>query len=63
MNPPSQLLTLDSNVLVAALKDDEHCNAKCIEILEKVPDKFLLAEPVSFIRKSVVRWQEKLGKQ
>ncbi|MGB9854200.1 MAG: type II toxin-antitoxin system VapC family toxin [Candidatus Bathyarchaeales archaeon] len=45
MNPPSQLLTLDSNVLIAALKDDEPYSTNCIEILEKVPDKFLLTEP------------------
>ncbi len=45
MNPPSQLLTLDSNVLIAALKNDEPYSAKCIAILEKVPDEFLLTEP------------------
>lgn len=45
MNLPSRLLTLDSNVLIAALKDDEPHSAKCAEILEKVPDKFILTEP------------------
>lgn len=45
MNPPSRLLTLDSNVLIAALKNDEPYSAECIEILEKVPDKFILTEP------------------
>ncbi len=45
MSPPSRLLTLDSNVLIAALKNDEPYSAKCIEILEKVPDEFLLTEP------------------
>lgn len=45
MKPPSRLLTLDSNVLIAAIKDDEPYNERCIEILNKVPDKFILTEP------------------
>jgi predicted nucleic acid-binding protein len=39
------LLTLDSNVLVAALKEDEQYSRKCSEILSEVPDSFILTEP------------------
>ncbi|MGB9741073.1 MAG: type II toxin-antitoxin system VapC family toxin [Candidatus Bathyarchaeia archaeon] len=45
MNPPSRLLTLDSNVLIAALKEDEPYSEKCMRILNNVPDSFILAEP------------------
>jgi predicted nucleic acid-binding protein len=38
-------LTIDSNVLIAALKEDESYNQKCSEILGKVPDDFILSEP------------------
>lgn len=41
----SRLLTLDSNILVAALRRDEIHSQKCLEILSKVPDTFVLAEP------------------
>jgi len=40
-----RLLTLDANVLVAALKRDEPYSQKCIDILKKMPDWFLLTEP------------------
>ena len=40
-----RILTLDSNVFVAAMKADEPQREKCTEIIEKVPDLFLLAEP------------------
>ncbi|MDI6642316.1 MAG: PIN domain-containing protein [Elusimicrobiota bacterium] len=45
MKPPSRLLTLDSNVLIAALKEDEPHSEKCLQILSKVPDTFILTEP------------------
>jgi predicted nucleic acid-binding protein len=45
MKPRNHLLTLDANVLIAALKTDESCSEKCAEILAQVPDKFVLAEP------------------
>jgi predicted nucleic acid-binding protein len=38
-------LTLDSNVLVAALKEDERYSDRCSEILSNVPDSFILSEP------------------
>jgi predicted nucleic acid-binding protein len=41
----SRLLTLDSNIFIAALKGDESYSDKCREILEKVPDNFILSEP------------------
>jgi predicted nucleic acid-binding protein len=41
----NRVLTLDSNVLVAALKEDEPYSARCSEILSKVPDPFILSEP------------------
>ena len=40
-----RILTLDANVFVAAMKADEPQREKCTEIIEKVPDLFLLAEP------------------
>jgi predicted nucleic acid-binding protein len=39
------MLTLDANVLIAALKADEPYSDKCTEILAQVPDTFILAEP------------------
>jgi predicted nucleic acid-binding protein len=38
-------LTLDSNVFIAAVKGDEEYSERCSEIIGKVPDYFLLAEP------------------
>jgi len=38
-------LTVDSNVIIAALKEDEFYSEKCSEILSKVPDAFILSEP------------------
>jgi len=46
--PPSRLLTLDSNVLIAALKKDEPQSDRCAAILKKVPAQFLLTEPSIF---------------
>jgi len=45
MKQGSRILTLDSNVLIAALKEDELYSEKCSEILGKVPDAFILSEP------------------
>jgi predicted nucleic acid-binding protein len=38
-------LTLDANVFVAALKEDEPYSDECQGILQKVPDGFALVEP------------------
>ena len=45
MKQQSRLLTLDANVLIAALKADEPHSEKCTEILSKVPNHFKLTEP------------------
>ncbi len=45
MKPSSRLLTLDSNILIAAIKADEIYSEKCSEILGEVPYAFILAEP------------------
>jgi len=45
MKQPPRLLTLDSNVFIAALKADEPNSEKCAEILSKVPNYFQLTEP------------------
>ena len=45
MKKSSRILTLDSNVLIAALKKDESYSEKCSEILGKMPDAFILSEP------------------
>ena len=41
----SRILTLDSNVLIAALKEDERHSDHCAEIIGKVPGQFILSEP------------------
>jgi len=45
MKPSSRILTLDSNILIAAIKADEIYSKKCSEILSEVPYSFILAEP------------------
>ncbi len=40
-----RLLTLDSNVLIAALKNDERYSEQCFQILSKVPEVYILSEP------------------
>ncbi len=45
MKQSSRLLTLDANVLIAALKADEPYSEKCAKILSKVPNQFQLTEP------------------
>jgi predicted nucleic acid-binding protein len=42
---PRKPLTLDANVLIAALKTDDPNNEKCTQILNQVPTSFVLAEP------------------
>jgi predicted nucleic acid-binding protein len=42
---PSRILTLDSNVMIAALKRDESHSGRCAEILKSVPNRFILSEP------------------
>jgi predicted nucleic acid-binding protein len=41
----NRVLTLDSNVLIAALKQDEPYSDRCSEMLGNVPDLFILSEP------------------
>ena|SRR3989304_712343 len=45
MNPLNRLLTLDSNVLIAAVSKNERNSEKCAKILTKIPSLFVLAEP------------------
>jgi predicted nucleic acid-binding protein len=45
MTQVNRLLTLDSNVLIAALKEDEPYSEKCQEILNKIPTTSVLLEP------------------
>ena len=41
----SRPITLDANILIAALKIDEPHSEKCAEILTKIPTRFILSEP------------------
>ena len=45
MKPSRRILTLDSNVFIAALKKDEVYAEECFKILSKVPEEFVLLEP------------------
>lgn len=45
MEKDRRVLTLDANILLAALKEDEPYSRKCSEILSEVPDSFILTEP------------------
>jgi predicted nucleic acid-binding protein len=45
MKQRSKLLTLDANVLIAALRANEPHSEKCAEILTKIPGQFQLTEP------------------
>lgn len=40
-----RILTLDANIFIAALKADEEYSEECINILQKIPGNFILAEP------------------
>lgn len=41
----NSFLTVDSNVIIAALRGQEYSSKKCENILRLVPDQFILAEP------------------
>lgn len=45
MKADRRILTLDSNVFIAALKSDEPSSSRCTTIISQVPDVFLLSEP------------------
>jgi predicted nucleic acid-binding protein len=45
IRPLRRILTLDSNVMIAALKEDETHSDHCAKILERVPETFILSEP------------------
>ncbi|MGQ9597678.1 MAG: type II toxin-antitoxin system VapC family toxin [Thermoproteota archaeon] len=45
MRTARRILTLDSNVFIAALKADEPYGDRCAEIISKVPGMFILSEP------------------
>jgi len=45
MRENSRILTLDSNVFIAAMKRDELHSEECLRILSKVPDAYILSEP------------------
>lgn len=45
MKTPRRILTLDSNVFIAALKADEPQSEKCVQIIDKMANLFLLSEP------------------
>lgn len=45
MSEPKPLVTLDSNIFVAAAKGDEPFHKECLGLLKKVPDSYFLAEP------------------
>lgn len=40
-----RLITLDANVFIAALKQDEPYSQNCSNILNKIPDSFIPCEP------------------
>jgi predicted nucleic acid-binding protein len=40
-----RLITLDANILVAALKRDEPHSQTCVDLLNKIPDMFIPSEP------------------
>ena len=45
MSQAKQILTLDSNIFVGAIKGDEPQRKNCSKLISRVPDSFLLAEP------------------
>ncbi|MEM2902458.1 MAG: PIN domain-containing protein [Candidatus Bathyarchaeia archaeon] len=58
----SRLLTLDANVLIAALKGDEPYSEKCHQILSQVPDIFILTEPSIVYQEVCGTLARKVGK-
>jgi len=63
MNKPSRLLTLDSNVFIAALKEDEPYSEKCLQILSRIPDIFILTEPSILYQEVCGTLARKVGKE
>jgi predicted nucleic acid-binding protein len=45
MSETKQLLTLDSNIFVGAMKGDEPLRRNCLELISTVPESFFLSEP------------------
>lgn len=45
MKQKNRLLTLDANVLIAALKADEPNSKKCAQIISQIGNRFTLTEP------------------
>lgn len=45
-----RLITLDANVLVAALKRDEPYHRKCVNVLKKIPTSLFLRTKYSLSR-------------
>jgi predicted nucleic acid-binding protein len=45
MKAHSSLLTVDSNIIIAALRATEPASSKCAEILAKASEQFMLVEP------------------
>ena len=54
MKQASRILTLDSNIIISALKQDESYSEKCAEILGQIPDAFILTEPSIVYKTSVL---------
>ena len=45
MKPRSSFLTVDSNIIIAALRTTEPASVKCAEILDGATERFLMVEP------------------
>ena len=45
MKSHSPLITIDSNVMIAALREREPASEKCGNIVAKAPEQFILTEP------------------
>jgi predicted nucleic acid-binding protein len=45
MKARSSLLTVDSNIIIAALRTTEPASSKCAKILAKASEQFMLVEP------------------
>jgi predicted nucleic acid-binding protein len=53
-----KILTLDSNIFIAALKRDETYSNKCVDLILMISDSFILAEP-SIVYQYAEHWPEK----
>ena len=58
----AKILTLDSNVLVAGLQADEPYSKKCFELVEEVPESFVLSEPAVVYQEVCGTLARRLGK-